>query len=131
MGLEQGGADIFGEAKGAEQLTQTQILEAIQQAVENPPAPPAPEGGATAENQETGLSFVAWLKITLMSIVYPAWYDRSANAIRNQVQSGTITTLTTCTTVTGLTNIDGYQGKLLLINQNISAWAGVVRARIS
>jgi hypothetical protein len=62
------------------------------------------------------------------AIANPSYVDKSANAIRNQVQSGTITTVTT---VTGLTNIDSYQGKLLIINQNISAWANNVRARIS
>lgn len=131
MGLEQGGADIFGEAKGAEQLTQTQILEAIKTAVENPPAPPAPEGGATEQNQIEGLGIILFLKAILMKIAFPSWFDPTANAIRNQVQSGTITTVTTVTTITGLTNLDGYQSKLLVINQNISAWAGVVRSRIS
>ncbi len=103
---------------------------AIQQAIENITIP-APAGGATEANQLVGLSIIPWLKSILTKIAYPAWFDPTANVIRNQVQSGTITTVTTVTTVTGLTNIDGYQGKMLLINQNNSAWASVVRSRIS
>lgn len=65
------------------------------------------------------------------SITNPPYIDKSANAIRNQVQSGTITTVTTVTTVTGMTNVDSYQGKLLIINQNINAWANSCRSLIS
>lgn len=71
------------------------------------------------------------LRQILMAIANPSYVDKSVNAIRNQVQSGTITTVTTVTTVTGLTNIDSYQGKLLIINQNINAWANCVRANIT
>lgn len=77
------------------------------------------------------VELIPLFKQLIQSIVYPPWLDRSANAIRNQVQSGTITTVTTVTTVTGMTNIDSYQGKLLIINQNISAWANACRSRIS
>lgn len=95
---------------------------------------PAPAGGATEAKQDVGLSLIPWLKTILAKIATPAWYDPTANVIRNQVQSGTITTVTTVTTtgtLTTLANIDGYQGKLQIINQNNSAWANVVRARIS
>ena len=108
---------------------------------------PAPVGAATAAKQDeqttaieavqeeiSNKDIMLTLKSLIQAIAYPAWLDRSANAIRNQVQSGTITTVTTvttCTTVTGLTNLDGYQAKLQVINQNNSAWANVVRARIS
>lgn len=74
---------------------------------------------------------ITLFKNLLQAVVYPPWLDRSANAIRNQVQSGTITTVTTVTTITGMTNLDSYQGKLLIINQNISAWANACRSRIS
>ena len=65
------------------------------------------------------------LRNILNAIANPSYVDKSANAIRNQVQSGTVTT------VTGLTNIDSYQGKLLMINSNINAWANCCRSRIS
>lgn len=68
------------------------------------------------------------LRVLITAIANPSYVDKSANAIRNQVQSGTITTVTT---VTGITNLDGYQAKLPVINQNNAAWAVVVRARIS
>jgi len=125
---------VIGGATQAKQESAEAILEAIKQAVQNPPAAPAPEGGATELEQEVGNNFLSWFKQALTRIIYPAWYDRSANAIRNQVQSGTITTVSTVTTVTtvaGLTNVDSYQGKLLIINQNISAWANLVRGRWS
>lgn len=98
---------------------------------------PAPVGGATEAKQDAEIDAISnkdiflTLKDLIKSITYPAWLDRSANAIRNQVQSGTITTVTTVTTVTGITNLDGYQAKLQVINQNNGAWAQVVRARIS
>ena len=72
--------------------------------------------------------------------VDPPYLDKSINAIRNQVQSGTINTVTTVTTVntvntvgtvTNTTNIDTYQGKLLVLGQDIAAWATTVRSRIS
>ncbi len=71
------------------------------------------------------------LRAILTAIANPPYVDKSANAIRNQVQSGTITAVGTVTTVTGMTNLDGYQAKMLTIGQNISAWSGVVRSRIS
>lgn len=67
------------------------------------------------------------IKNLYIAIANPSYVDKSANAIRNQVQSGTVTTVTT---VTGLTNIDSYQGKTLVVGQNIAAWASVVRGRI-
>lgn len=66
----------------------------------------------------------------LLTIANPPWVDKSANQIRAQV-TGTISTVTTVTTVTGVTNIDSYQGKLPVINNNTTAWALNVRARIS
>lgn len=123
-----------GGSTEAKQDDSIAILGDIKTAVENPPAQPAPVGGATEAEQEIGNDFLAWFKQAMNRIIYPPWFDRSANAIRNQVQSGTITTVstvTTVTTVTGLTNIDSYQGKLLIINQNISAWANLVRGRWS
>jgi hypothetical protein len=71
------------------------------------------------------------LKSMLNVLANPSYVDKSANAIRNQAQSGTVTTVSTVTSVTGMTNIDSYQGKILMIGQNISAWANTVRSRIS
>lgn len=69
----------------------------------------------------------------LHAVLYPPWLDRSANAIRNQVQSGTVTTVTTVTTCSTLTSIGStaYQGQMLVLGQNISAWSQACRARIS
>lgn len=76
------------------------------------------------------VDLVPALKILLQAIANPSYVDKTANQLRAQV-TGTISTVTTCTTVTGLTNIDGYQGKTLLINQAMSAWANACRSRIS
>jgi len=71
------------------------------------------------------------IKALQQATVNPPYLDKTANAIRNQVQSGAITSVGTVTTVTGLTNVDGYQGKMLMIGQNMSAWANTVRSRIT
>lgn len=71
------------------------------------------------------------IKALQQATVNPPYLDKSVNAIRNQVQSGAITSVGTVTTVTGLTNVDGYQGKMLMIGQNMSAWANTVRSRIT
>lgn len=64
----------------------------------------------------------------LQAIQYPAWLDRSANAIRNQVQSGTVTTVTT---VTNLTNFGSMGADVSFrVNTNI-AWANNVRRTIT
>jgi hypothetical protein len=66
----------------------------------------------------------------------PAGFDRSLDRQRNTaiIESGTVTTVTTvttCATVTNLSQIDTLQGRLLVINQNVSAWHSCVRSRIS
>ena len=65
------------------------------------------------------------LRSILQYLAYPGFLDKPNNATRIIPVGGTVTT------VTGLTNIDGYQGKLVAINQNMSAWALSVRSRIS
>lgn len=80
---------------------------------------------------DRGIDMMSFLLMIKNVISNPSYLDKSANAIRNQVQSGTITTVTTVTTVAGLTNIDGYQGKLPIKNNNMAAWALACRARIT
>lgn len=79
------------------------------------------------------------VKALQQGTVNPPHIDKSLNRVRETaiIESGTITTVstvtavTTLTTLTGLTNIDSYQGKLLMVGQNISAWASVVRRNIT
>lgn len=79
------------------------------------------------------------IKALMQGTVNPPHLDKSLNRVRETaiIESGTITTVsavtavTTVATVTGLTNIDSYQGKLLMVGQNISAWASVVRRNIT
>lgn len=72
----------------------------------------------------------------------PMGFDRSLSRQRvtGIIESGTVTAVTTVATVTTVTNvatvtnistIDSIQGRLLPLNQNASAWAAIVRARIS
>lgn len=70
--------------------------------------------------------FIVALRVLSMAIANPSYVDKSSNSLRATI-TATIATLTTLTT---LANIDGYQGKLQVLNNN-NAWANVVRSRIS
>jgi hypothetical protein len=67
----------------------------------------------------------------LFVLVNPPYIDKSANAIRNQVQSGTITTVTTVTNLTNLTNFGSMPADVTYrINSN-NMWANVCRRLIT
>lgn len=71
------------------------------------------------------------LRKVLSAIINPPYLDKSINAIRNQVQSGTITTVTTVSTVTNLTNFGSQAADVTFrINSN-NAWANNVRRLIT
>jgi hypothetical protein len=69
----------------------------------------------------------------------PMGYDKSLQRQRGTVtvESGTVTTVSTVTTVTtvgavtSLNNMDGYNARMPVLDQNRSAWAQCVRARIT
>jgi len=66
----------------------------------------------------------------------PMGYDKSVQRSRVTavLESGTVTTVTTVTTVaavTSLNNIDGYNGRMQILDNNRVAWAQCVRARIT
>ena len=66
----------------------------------------------------------------------PMGFDKSLQRQRGTVvvESGTVTTVTTVTTVsavTSLNNFDGYNARMPVLDQNRSAWAQCVRARIT
>lgn len=65
------------------------------------------------------------LRNLMQVMANPGYLNKNSNALSVAPVGGTVTT------VTGLSNIDSYQGKLLVLNQNNSAWAQVVRSRIS
>ena len=69
------------------------------------------------------------LRALILAIANPAYVDKSANAIRNQVQSGTITTLTNLTNING--NIGSFSADHLQRQANITAWAANVRNLIT
>lgn len=82
----------------------------------------------TIKNKQENL-FIKFI-LVIQALLKPAWFDATLQRLRETaiIESGTVTTVAT---VAGLTNIDSYQGKLLVINQNIAAWALVCRTRIT
>ena len=75
-------------------------------------------------------------RMILAVLQSPPGFDSTLRRARSTavIESGTVTTVTTVTTVatvTGLTNIDGRNGSMLINQTNLSAWADVVRARIT
>lgn len=88
---------------------------------------------ATAESQQ---SMIVLLTRMLNYLNSPMGYDKSLQRQRGTMvlESGTVTTVTTVTTVgavTSLNNMDGYNARMVVLDQNRSAWAQCVRARIS
>lgn len=75
----------------------------------------------TEPNDNQQVELINSLRLVVQALQNPPYVDKSANAIRNQVQSGTVTT------VTNLTNF-GTQGAdvTFRVNSNI-AWANNVR----
>jgi hypothetical protein len=76
------------------------------------------------------------IKNLIIAIANPSYVDKSANQMRAQVTgsvavSGSLTTAGTVSTVTTLSNIDGYQGKQVIIAENINAWSNTVRNKIT
>lgn len=69
------------------------------------------------------------LKEVLKAIAYPPYMDRAANQIRAQV-TGTVTSSTTVA-VSDITLKGTYQPRVEVLSNNLSAWANVVRSKIS
>lgn len=81
------------------------------------------------------------LKSLILQVANPGYVDKSANQVR--VQSTGTSTITIASNqdirnvtgsvaaVTNQANIDGYQGRLLAIGINNTAWAMVVRNKIT
>jgi len=93
-----------------------------------------PLNPATLENQTNGQQLVNLLPV-LRAILYalqnPPYIDKSANAIRNQVQSGTVTTVTTVTNLTNLTNFGSMSADTTFRIQTLNTWAVNVRSLIT
>ena len=75
----------------------------------------------------------------LQLLMAPLGYDKSLQRARVTavLESGTVTTVTTvttvatCTAVTSLNNFDGYNARMQILDNNRTAWAQCVRARIT
>ena len=104
-----------------------------------------PVGAATEAKQdaqtailqliETNTELLGQLAVVVKALqqatVNPPYIDKSANAIRNQVQSGTITTVTTVTNLTNLTNFGTQAADVTYRINSLTAWANSVRRTIS
>lgn len=82
-------------------------------------------------NEISNKDLMIAIKNLLIAIANPSYVDKSVNAIRNQVQSGTITTVSTVSALTNVSQIDSIQGRLLMMNSNVNAWANSQRRTIS
>jgi hypothetical protein len=91
---------------------------------------------ASAEQSISLDDFLLTLREILLEIASPSVVDNTLNRMRatTLIESGTITTVTTVTTVTNLTNltnVDSYQGRLIAIGMDETAWATMCRPRIT
>jgi hypothetical protein len=90
-----------------------------------------------AATEDTQISAVGYLQRILSILLAPFGYDKSLGRYRGTVAVETLPTLATVTTVTGVTTvstlsqIDGVQGRVLPLAANLTAWASMVRNRIS
>lgn len=73
------------------------------------------------------------LRRILQMLMAPLGYDRSLqrNRVTALIESGTVTTVSTVTTVGTLNNVDGYNARMQILDQNRTSWALNVRARIT
>jgi hypothetical protein len=95
---------------------------------------PLPTTDAAAEETRQSMSLLLVRMLNYLNA--PMGYDKSLQRQRGTVtvESGTVTTVTTVTTVgtvTTLSNIDGYNGRMQILDQKRTAWAQCVRARIT
>ena len=106
-------------------------------AVDVSSANPMPVVDSSADETRQGI--VMLLTRMLNYFNAPLGYDKSLQRQRGTVvlESGTVTTvttvttLTTCAAVTTLNNLDGYNARMQVLDQNRVAWAQCVRARIT
>jgi hypothetical protein len=73
------------------------------------------------------------LRRILEMLMAPLGYDKSVQRgrVTAVIESGTVTTVTNVTTVGALNNIDGYNARMQILDQNRTSWALCVRARIT
>ena len=109
-------------------------------AVDVSSANPMPVVDSSADETRQGI--VMLLTRMLNYFNAPMGYDKSLQRQRGTVvlESGTVTTVstvttvttvTTCAAVTSLNNLDGYNARMQILDNNRTAWAQCVRARIT
>jgi hypothetical protein len=94
---------------------------------------PLPTGAATSTKQNdiideiSNKDLMEVIRNLLRAIANPSYVDKSANQLRAQV-TGTVTATVASTVIS---TMNAYAANLLVIDQNRSAWANIVRARIT
>jgi hypothetical protein len=123
------GANVATDLDAGGAHHQKALIEHLQEGVPTPVTEDAPL--PVADRHTGGL-----LLRILQMLMAPLGYDKSLGRQRGTVvvESGTVTAVTTVTTVTTLANIaavGGYSAQMTVFDQNRSAWAQCVRARIT
>jgi hypothetical protein len=123
------GANVATDLDGTGAHHQKALIEHLQDGVPTPVTEDAPL--PVADSHSGSL-----LARILQMLMAPMGYDKSLQRQRGTVlvESGTVTTVTTVTTVaavTSLNNIDGYNGRMQILDQNRVAWAQCVRSCIT
>jgi hypothetical protein len=95
-----------------------------------------PVGAVTTPQRDAAQDTAMLLTRMLNYLNSPMGYDKSLQRQRGTVvvESGTVTTVSAVTTVgtlTTLSNLDGYNARMQILDQNRVAWAQCVRARIT
>lgn len=98
-----------------------------------------PVGTVTTPQRDAAEDTKMLLTRMLNYLNAPMGYDKSLQRQRGTVvlESGTVTTVTTVTTVstvsavTALNSLDGYNARMQILDNNRTAWAQCVRARIT
>lgn len=69
----------------------------------------------------------------LSVLASPLGYDKSLQRQRSTavIESGTVTTVGAINNINNIAAIDGYSARMTVLDQNRSAWAQCVRARIT
>ena len=126
------------DVQGTVQITTAAPLDVILDGVDSTNPLPVYDEAGQAVRQD----MVALLTRMLNYLNAPMGYDKSLSRQRGTVvvESGTVTTVSTVTTVTtvstvsavtALNSLDGYNARMQILDNNRTAWAQCVRARIT
>lgn len=121
------GATIAADDVGGALLQRVKIVHGVDGANDGDVASTNP-----MPTQEIG-GAMSWMRRIFDRLSSPPGFDMSLDRSRVTaiLESGTVTTVTTVTSVSNIGGIGGYSAQMTVIDQNNSAWAQCVRARIT